>query len=650
MLERGIARIIASDPSHKRLRIAARGTFAVGGTVAAVALLSRVLGQPVLAAAPGVIVAMLGTMAIDDDSLRTRMSTLALGVLSAFGGVAVGSLLFDANIASHVVCVIAAGAATYAQRYGPRGMALGMLGFMSYFMAIFLRVPPTSLWWTALAIVCGAAIAALVKEVVVPDRPVGDLRRTIDAFITRVAQVRRAAEVVVREGDDGIDGRRRSRLRRRLLGLRETELAIDNQLGDSDLEASLRLHDLVLHATLAAEALGERAVHAADVAYVVEQRDELAQIVAELREAGRAARPSDGGAEQSVGEDSEDDNDADGAADGEGDDDGPRLWPSPDIRKALQATIATGLAVPIGLLISTQRWYWAAIGAFVVFTRPATAAESLVRGFERLLGTTIGAAAGMALGSAVSGYPTAQLVLLGVGVFATLYLFGVSYTLAMAGITTVLAIVYDLMGQFSDQVLELRVAETAIGVALGGLAAMVVFPMSSRGKIRESEDDLLEELQEFVDKLAVPHAGHLPRALRDDARAVEQKAHDLRLAAEPLAEPFPGLGSGRRRRRVIMLTALGRSARQLAREFSADPGALRDAALREDIEALSRRLQASRSESDCVQRAPVRVSQAGGPIGRELQRIARVLDSMCEDAIETPSLDLAGTKATDQRM
>ena len=96
-----------------------------------------------------------------------------------------------------------------------------------------------------------------------PDRPVGDLRRTIDAFITRVAQVRRAAEAVVREGDDGIDGRRRSRLRRRILGLRETELAIDSQLGDSDDDASLRVHDLVLHVTLAAEALGERAVHGA---------------------------------------------------------------------------------------------------------------------------------------------------------------------------------------------------------------------------------------------------------------------------------------------------------------------------------------------------------------------------------------------------
>ncbi len=645
MVERGIARVVASDPSHQRLRMAARGTFAVGGAVVAVALLSRVLGQPVLAAGPGVIVAMIGTMAVNDDSLRGRMTTLALGVLSAFGGVVAGSLLFGASAASHVVFVVAAGAATYAQRYGPRGMALGMLGFMSYFMAVFLRISATSLWWTALAIGCGAVIAAMVKEVVVPDRPVGDLRRTIDAFVTRVAQVRRAAEVLVREGDDGIDGRRRSRLRRRILGLRETELAIDTQLGDSDEEASLRLHDLVLHATLAAEALGERAVHSARVADLAEQRDELAQIVAELREAGRAARPDDGGAEQNADEDSE----GDGAADDE-EDDGPRMWPAADIRKALQATVATGLAVPIGLLISTQRWYWAAIGAFVVFTRPATAAESVVRGLERLLGTTIGAAAGIALGSAVSGHPIAQLVLLGVGVFVSLYLFGVSYTLAMAGITTILAIIYDLMGQFSDRVLELRVAETAIGVALGGLAAMVVFPVSSRGKIRESEDDLLDELQEFVDKLADPNAGHTPRTLRDDARTVEQKAHDLRLAAEPLAEPFPGLGSGRRRRRVVMLTALGRSARQLAREVSADPSALRDAALREDLEVLSRRLETVRSETDGSTRAAVGAPHAEGSIGCELQRIARVLDSMSEEAVGTPPLDTQGAPATDQRV
>ncbi len=628
MVERGIARIVASDPSHQRLRMAVRGTLAVGSAVGVVALLSRVLGQPVMPAAPGVIVAMIGTMAVNDDDVTGRMTTLALGVFSALGGVAVGSLLFGASIASHVVFVVAAGAATYAQRFGPRGMALGMLGFMSYFMAIFLRLPIGSLWWTALAICSGAVIAAVVKEVVVKDRPVGDLRRTLEAFITRVAQVRRASDVVAREGDDGIDGRRRTRLRRCILGLRETELAIDGQLGDSDTEASLRVHDLVLHATLAAEALGERAVLGAATEALAEQRAELTQIVTELRIAAKAARPDDGGdAQQNNDEDQED---AEGSEDDEADDD-PRIWPSPDTRKALQATVATGLAVPIGLLVSTQRWYWAAIGAFVVFTRPATAAESVVRGFERLLGTTVGAAAGMALGTAVSGLPAAQLILLAVGVFVSLYLFGVSYALAMAGITAILAIIYDLMGQFSDQVLELRVAETAIGVALGGLAAMLVFPTSSRGKIRDAEDELLEELQSFLCTIADSDGDRAPRALRDDARTVEQKAHDLRLAAEPLAEPFPGLGSGRRRQRVIMLTALGRSARQLAQQVSGDPTVANEAGVRADIESLSRRLAAVRSGSDGPERLRVRAPYGDGPIGRELQRIARVLDSLGDE-------------------
>ncbi len=320
------------------------------------------------------------------------------------------------------------------------------------------------------------------------------------------------------------------------------------------------------------------------------------------------------------------------------------LWPSVEVRKALQATVATGLAVPVGLLVSTQRWYWAAIGAFVVFTRPATAAESVVRGAERLLGTTVGAAAGMAVGTAVTGHLTAQLVLLAIGVFASLYLFAVSYAFAMAGITAVLAIIYDLMGQFSDQVLVLRVAETAIGVALGGLAAMVVFPMSSRRKIGETENDLFEELQRMLDKLADTQALPAPGELREHARGVEQKAHDLRAAAEPLAAPFPGLGSGRRRRRVIMLTALGRAARQLAHEITADSGVLGDATVRRDLEALSDRLRATRDDSDTVAaRASVHAPLTHGPVGRELQRIARVLDSLCENAAERPPLETTQT-------
>ena len=41
-MERAVARIVASDPSHQRLRMAARGTLAVGGAVVVVALLARI--------------------------------------------------------------------------------------------------------------------------------------------------------------------------------------------------------------------------------------------------------------------------------------------------------------------------------------------------------------------------------------------------------------------------------------------------------------------------------------------------------------------------------------------------------------------------------------------------------------------------------
>lgn len=289
MRERAVARIVASDPSHQRLRMAVRGTLAVGAAVLVIGVLSRLLGQSILPAAPGVIVAMIGTMAVNDVTRRARMITLALGVLSAFGGVAVGSLLrSEFRQPRRVRRRRGCGDVPAALRAA--GMALGMLGFMSYFMAIFLRIPTGALWWTALAVCCGALVAGLVKEALVPDRPVGDLRRTVDAFVTRIGEVRRAAEQLARDGDDGIDGRLRSRLRRRILSLRETELAIDSQLGDSDDETSLRLHDLVLHATLAAEAFSECAVHGGDLC---DAGDELMGIVAELREAGRSARPAD---------------------------------------------------------------------------------------------------------------------------------------------------------------------------------------------------------------------------------------------------------------------------------------------------------------------------------------------------------------------
>lgn len=591
-LDRLRGTVVASDPSNHRLRLAIRGVLSLGLAAVSVWLLSRALGQPVLAGAPAVIVAMSGTIATNGPGPRWRAATIALCAVTAISGAALAAALAPHTLASRIVFVVLSGVAVAAQAFGQRGMAAGLLAFMAYFIALFLHVPVATLWWTALAIAAGAAVTA-VAQLLVPEPPASDLRPFVRAFRARAGAIERAAVAVSARGTSHA----RSRLRGRVFDLRETALAFDDRIADDDGD----LRDVLLDATLAAERVSELALAsretdgARDALHELEER--LARCARERRAARERRRPY-GGPPRNV-----------------------------LARKVVQAMLATAVAVPLGEVVSTQRWYWAALGAFVVFTRPETAGETVARGAERLVGTTAGAAAGIAIGSALAGHRPAQFVVLGIALFLTLYAFPLSYAVAMAGITTVLAILYDLLGVFSDELLGLRVAETAIGVTLGGLAAALVLPTSTRAKVERAERELLGDVNAFVGELRERLDGGSADVYAS-ARAVERDAQTLREAAQPIARPLPGLGSAARRRRNALLASLGRSARSTAAALRTDrPGAEERERLLQELDAVARALAEPHA---AVDEAPDDDAD-DRPAVDSLRRMRRALAALADD-------------------
>jgi uncharacterized membrane protein YccC len=92
-----------------------------------------------------------------------------------------------------------------------------------------------------------------------------------------------------------------------------------------------------------------------------------------------------------------------------------------------------------------------------------------------------------------------QIVVLLVCVFCAFYLAAVSYIWLTFFTTVLLAMLYGLMGTFSLEVLELRIAETAVGAVVGIAAAYFVFSTKTRATFVDKVSDYLDQLDDIID-------------------------------------------------------------------------------------------------------------------------------------------------------
>lgn len=599
---------IGTDPGLLRLRMACRTTAALASALLILFLLTKATGQPLTVALLGVVITMVSARSVNEPDPRRQRITMALLPLPAAAAITAAALLAPHVVAADVMFVLIVFIAVYIRRFGTRGTALGMVTFMSYFFSLYLRANAVELPWLIGAVVVGAVCSFAWSTYLLPDRPEGVLRRTVRSLRARMAIVVDTTAEAVQAGR--LDERRRRRLRIRAGRLNETALMVQSQIeervnpgalwpGVSGEDLALWLFD----AELTVERLATAGARAAAEDIPAAARTELTSALSQLSRAIRTPQPE--GLRQAADlaqrlVDPPSDPAADPAvrrlalavidtaraasevrsriervvaqvetSSARMSDEPEQARPGlrPTTRQAIQVAVAASLAIVVGESVSPARWYWAVIAAFVVFAGTNSWGETLTKGWQRLLGTALGVPSGVLVATLVSGNTAASLVMIFVCLFCAFYFMKVTYSLMTFWITTMLALLYGLLGQFTYHLLLLRIEETAIGAVIGVAVAMLVLPVNTRTTIRSDARTFFTTLSDVIEASVATMFGDRPTAsLTETARQLDRDLQQFRNTAKPLTAGLGGLAGRRSMRHGLrMLTACDRYARVLAR-------------------------------------------------------------------------------------
>jgi hypothetical protein len=716
-LRRLLRALATSDPDLSRLR-SATTTLACLAVVAIVLFgLAAVTGRSAVAAIPGLILAMLACNAVREPRPGRRAVLILQLVPSSLVAVTIASLTHEMALVADIVFVVVAGAAVLIRIIGPSGTAIGMVAFMSYFIAVFTSVTPAGIPDVAVAEIVAALIVIALRYLLRPRRPDRDLQRMMRALGVRAGRALDVLDDGVRAGV--IDARLQRTAASRLAASSSTAAGAEQALDSADHplvagiandELSVRIFDfqLILERLhgLVRRVLLDRSLSD-------EQRERLSARLGELRRAVHSPIPltrtpgprpdgdGDGtvrsataatpiaaahGSHTSPGGVSDSDErvealsraigfafsswqgivtrGADVPGDGassKGDaaaelvdaeppdetaDDGsqePRdTTPSSRraavpglLRTAAQVMVAAALAIAAGTALSSTRWFWAVIAAFVVYVGTSTRGEILTKGWQRIVGTLGGVVLGVLIAGLVGGDVVVSVVLIVVCLFLGFYFMQVSPMAMIFGITTMLALLYGLLGEFSIGLLLVRLEETAAGAGIGIMVSYVVFPNSTRDAMRTGTRNFLDELRSALtgagQRLAGTAApGVSPAAAPDDARALRDAFVALTTTSKPVTQGFAGVSSrSGSRRTLVILGACEHHGRALVRVADGALGAADTPGLRE---ALARAVEAVTRDVD------VFASALGGGIDRaEFHPASDVIDALEDHADLTPS-------------
>ncbi|HEY9857033.1 MAG TPA: hypothetical protein V6D05_14920, partial [Stenomitos sp.] len=173
---------IASDPDLARWRMAARVTLSVFGSAALMWLVSSLLHVPLPVMLPGVMLTMTAAITVNDPTPKAQRLTMALLPLSGALCLTLGTLLAPYRDLDLAIFLLIIFGAVYIRRFGPRGTSLGMIGYLSYFFALFFQAPLNGLPMMILSIVLGVAFTYVVRFQLITEDPARLLRRSVRAF------------------------------------------------------------------------------------------------------------------------------------------------------------------------------------------------------------------------------------------------------------------------------------------------------------------------------------------------------------------------------------------------------------------------------------------------------------------------------------
>ncbi|MEW2508273.1 MULTISPECIES: FUSC family protein [unclassified Amycolatopsis] len=580
-------RLAAADPGLVRLRLA--GSAVLGIIIAILAL--QPLHFPLTTSLVAAIAAMMSAFTVNDPTSGGQAITLCLAAVVGACSITLATIGAAYPPLDSIIFVLLIFVAVYVQRFGPRGTALGSMAFFLFFFPMFLQAHLAQAPQLLIAMATGVAANALVRFVLLRRNAETEFIRIRRAFRARVAAAVRATEAYI--ASSGSD-RSNRQIRTALARLHESVLLIEDNAPDVvdarnadllrrraiEVELAVQWLTITVQRTcshpmpegvaddLVARLAKFRSLMERDPRELplISETGEYSRMLVEGSRIDEKAHPGDG-VRRAIAELAVADDRAQRVAGREAtvdysldeDDDEPEPTKAfaydNQTRSAIQAVIGGGLAVLAGQLISHQRWYWAVLTVFVVFVGTSSAGARFVKGVRRTGGTLIGIVGGVALALLVSGNTLAILALIMVCVFGMVYMSRVSQFLMAFFVTSMLGLLYSLLGTFSIQVLWIRVAETAVGAAAGLLAAVVIVPVRTRSVMLDDIATVLDELHDFVESADTLLSGrdnvNIIEMSRDLDRAVEQ----VRKTIEPLTHPI-NLRSARRDYGWHVLTTL----------------------------------------------------------------------------------------------
>lgn len=579
---------VRTDPGLDRARTAGTALVSLAGAIVAVLALSQITGAGGQRTLTGVVVCALtavnGSLSLLGAPPGRLPARAALVWATAAGSVTLGLLVASAGTPVHLVAtVVASFVAAWLRRFGQAAALAGVLGWLLFLVAGVLAAPPS------LALGLSGDLALTVAWMVL----------TVPAFRPSPARVLRlslrsvlvGAAAVVARGDRALaaggSGRAVARLVRVRTQVARAALSADAQFAGGDAGASgerarlLDLHlavDELARATAALARTGTPPVVVARARAVLGALDHegAAAAVRHLREAGGAPEVArvtgvlasaalelapflDGrravldpdvpvppvrpwaalpGSAAVVAQDAHPAGVGDAGA-------GPgRLVRAasslhPSTRQAVQVAVAVGVTVALVFTLSPRYYFWAVIAAFVVYGGTTTRGETLVKAFQRLVGTVAGLVVGFLVTDTL-GAGLAVVVTVALLAFpAMLYWRQASYTLSVLAVSIALPVLYDALHRPLAPTLELRVAETAIGVVVATVVAQLVLPTRTGDVVHAAERRVDDALAALLDAVVVA-LGPDGRAGGLDARArtADSRLHELTTAVQPQVHPL----------------------------------------------------------------------------------------------------------------
>ncbi|NVD38657.1 FUSC family protein [Ensifer sp. HO-A22] len=545
--------LLANDPAFSRLRQATRITATI---VSSVLLLMafHYLVAPLPAAAYGLAVSLSieGGLAVRDRTHGEQLVTRVIAVLVGVSMVALASVLESHRYVSDVVFLLIIFLAVYGRSFGPRWFAVGMFAFMSYFIGAYLRPTIDQLPALFFGATVSATVAHFVRTVLLPDNRYRDLMRATASVQQRVDQMLEelvdvACKPMLLETDRTRLHRREERLKEAVL-MAESFIPTENRRPEP--EPGLATSDVVINLFdlhLAAESVivlslqmkppvalveamltRNAAEIEAETALIDRTNDRLVETVKALSWLRNVRQRLAQSLEKLDARDLDDPIEAVTAPVSAR----PKLAISnPALKAAIQITLAAGIAMVFGLMLSRDRWFWAVLAAFLVFTNTRSRGDTAVKALQRSAGTLFGIVVGIIAGTLVAGNIYLVLPLSALCIFLAFYFLAVSYASMTFFVSIVLSLLYSLMGVLTPELLQLRLEETLIGSIAGAAVAFVVFPTRTRTSLDLAIKTWCDELTGL---LQAAKNGGSGMALIARSQALDRAYRDLAAAAKPL--------------------------------------------------------------------------------------------------------------------